>query len=420
VDDNAFKNPSREKEPSDTRELTPDVQPLPPADYVTTEAQLDVIGYFDAGYKRRFPQPKEQKTIALSQGRTVNIVPSAKYGYPNTEDLDILRGFEKICAKRVRMLKKFRKGKVVERPTLDLPITYSTRELLIASGKKPSARDWQAVRDWAHRHVSTGIEGELYDAKSERYQRLSTHFFRIVYATGDPLPDGDPSQQHQVWPEAWWLRNFYYHYTTRRDHSLHQRLRKPIARNLYPLLDQAWYATDGQPYAKLYSDLATHFALTVHKHLSLIKQQLDPAHRDLQANGFLERWEYRRAADGMGFVITYWPGPKWRTDQQTRKQRRLFPIDTPHDPSPDYSSPEENHDLADLLSRIQQWTGDTHSDPFWRQQISLHGLGCTSIWFADAQDADRNGNIKTTRAAYLADLLTKRCPRHSRPRAAHA
>ena len=72
---------------------------LPP-EYIPAEQNLENIGYFSAGYKRKFPTTlKEAKTIAIvSSGieRQIKIIPSS-YGYPHSEDFDLYRAFLKIC-----------------------------------------------------------------------------------------------------------------------------------------------------------------------------------------------------------------------------------------------------------------------------------------------------------------------------------
>jgi hypothetical protein len=91
---------------------------------------------------------------------------------------------------------------------------------------------------------------------------------------------------------------------------------------LYPLLETGWYASEGQPYKKRYGALCDEFLLTTHRYLSQVKQQLDPAHAELQAAGFLAKHEYRKAREGQDWTITYWPGRKFFADHQTRPARR--------------------------------------------------------------------------------------------------
>ena len=60
------------------------------SEYVAAEQNLETIGFFSARYTR--PSLREEKNlskiVALSDGRNIEIVPAAKYGFPNAEDLD--------------------------------------------------------------------------------------------------------------------------------------------------------------------------------------------------------------------------------------------------------------------------------------------------------------------------------------------
>ena len=100
------------------------------------------------------------------------------------------------------------------------------------------------------------------------------------------------------------------------------QLRKPIAKSLYTLLENGWYAADGKPYAKSYAALCDEFLLTNHRHFSLIKQQLDPSHKELQRLELIETWEYRKAARGNDYIIIYYPGKKFFRDVQEKDTRR--------------------------------------------------------------------------------------------------
>jgi len=125
-----------------------------------------------------------------------------------------------------------------------------------------------------------------------------------------------------VWPAPWFLSNFYFNYYRRVDLAFHQRLTRPIAKGLYPLLETGWFASGGS-FAKRYVDLCAHLFIQFQPHLSLVKQQLDPAHEELRREEFLESWEYisGKEATWTG-VIRWWPGKKWLSEQETRRSKK--------------------------------------------------------------------------------------------------
>src|SRR5262245_9786730 len=135
-------------------------------EYVPAELNLETIGFFSAGYKRRYPtEPHEAKVVNLGTQRQIRIVPST-YGYPNSEDLDLYRAFLKICDEHATVEENHGAGAVERRPRLKLPICFSTKRLLQYAGYKKNAQILRRVQDWIKRGVITGIEGGIYEAKT--------------------------------------------------------------------------------------------------------------------------------------------------------------------------------------------------------------------------------------------------------------
>lgn len=295
-----------------------------PAEYVPAEQNLETIGYFSAGYKRRYPKkPMEAKVLTLGPQRQVRIVPST-YGYPNSEDLDFYRAFLKICHEQTTLVARGRNGHRTLHPHLQLPIGFHTRELIRNTGREKSARELEAVREWIERSTFTGIKGELYRAKIKEFDAafggsLFSQFVRV----GEKTRTGKVADRNYVWLAPWFLSNYYYHYFRRVDLAFHCRLRKAIAKTLYPLLDTGWYAAQGKPYAKRYADLCAILFIPTYRDVSRVKQQLDPSHEELKREGFLAAWEYLLDRHGKWTrVIRWWPGPKWFHDQEQRKLRQ--------------------------------------------------------------------------------------------------
>src|SRR5262249_29150382 len=149
-------------------------------------------------------------------------------------------------------------------------------------------------RQWFKRMTLTGIEGAIYRAKKKDYDDgfVGTVFSQVV-RTGEAMRNSKPADTNYVWLSPWFLSNYYYRHTRPLDFTFYKQLRKPIAKSLYTLLENGWYAAEGKPYAKNYSALCNEFLLQQFVHISRIKQQLDPSHRELQALELIESWEYR-------------------------------------------------------------------------------------------------------------------------------
>src|SRR5262245_61697893 len=294
-----------------------------PEDYIAAEQNIETIGYFSASYKRKYPQkPNEAKEIILGPERHVRIVPST-YGYPNCEDQDFYRAFLKVCSIQAIALERHRDGVTTRHPQLPVPIGFSTNRILRYAGKGDSARNREAVRKWVKRSAATMLEGGLLLSKT-RYlnHEFGGQLFSQYVLVGEKLRTGRRADMNYVWPAPWFLSNFYYNYYRRVDLAFHQRLTRPIAKGLYPLLETGWYASGGS-FAKRYADLCAHLFIQQHTHLSLVKQQLEPAHEELKREEFLATWEYVLGKDDCWTrVIRWWPGKKWLTDQEGRKVRR--------------------------------------------------------------------------------------------------
>jgi len=264
--------------PSDEHRLLPLAVPqaemLLPPEYVQAEAFLEVSGYFTPSsnrIKHIYTKEKKIREYVDAQGtkRTIKTKISANHelGLPITSDLDYYRTFLKICDEIVDREGRFQ-----------LPIAVPTSTLIRYAGKKESAKEWKEVKLWFERMTLTGIRGAIYRAKKKDFDEgfVGTVFSQVVMK-GEPLRNGKMANTNYVWLSPWFLSNYYYRYTHPLDFAFYKRLRKPIAKSLYTLLENGWYAAEGKPYAKSYRALCEEFLLTHHRYLSDLKQQLDPS-----------------------------------------------------------------------------------------------------------------------------------------------
>jgi hypothetical protein len=306
--------------------------------------------------------------VRLSDNRTIEILPSKKYGLPNAEDLDFYRAFLKICFERVRLVKvETEDGRVVYHPELPVPIGFSSRELTVKANKKWSGRTNRAVREWIERLNSTAIHGAMFSAKERKYDvRIGLEpLFRQYVHVGHPMHDGQLAPQNYVWPAQWFLDNYYYLYTRPIDLKFHHRLTCSIAKALYPLLDAGWYASDGSPYTKRYNDLCTLLDIQPYRQASRVQQQLDPSHHELVREKFLASYDYPVDESGSWTgTIRWWPGAKWLYDQEMRQRpKRIAAV--PQVPVPVLEEQTRTRDVSPqmalpLPSKVEQQIGQIH------------------------------------------------------------
>jgi hypothetical protein len=295
-------------------------------DYVPAEQNLETIGYFSARYARRALDEKQKsKVVVLSDSRHIEIVPSMKYGFPNAEDLDFYRAFLKICDEKAQLVKVDVDGQTVLRPRLPSPVGFSSRELIAKAGRTKNGRGHSAVRSWIERLNSTTIHGELFNARERKYDvRIGLEpLFRKYVHVGRPMPDGEIASLNFVWLADWFVENYFYLYSRPVDLKFHHRLTRSISKALYPLLDNGWFAANGHPYTKRYTDLCTLLDIQAYQQLSRVQQQLDPSNEELQREKFIASYDYPADADGRWTgTVRWWPGPKWIYDQEQRKRRK--------------------------------------------------------------------------------------------------
>lgn len=298
--------------------ISAEKKPTLPAksDFVNGETNLEVIGYFDASYKRRFLQPREKKTVSLSHGRVIHFIPSSTYGLPNAEDQDFYRAFQKILEEYWQAHPDWMNKD---------PIVFPTYKLLRYAKKKVSGRDWKAVHDWVHRQEFTGIEGSVFLGKKKGYAKGSVGgMFTKALTKGEELPDGKKAEMNYIWLASWYAANIREnHYTTLLDRSIHFDFKKATAKVLSPILFYRWYATNGAPAPFAYSSLAQRLGLPPQKYLAKIKHQLDSGHQEMNKTGILAEWNYEQSADGKDWNIIYAPGQAYFAYQKERRARRL-------------------------------------------------------------------------------------------------
>ena len=209
---------------------------------ILAEVFLETLGFFTPSSKRIRGIYTKEKTVgerveADGTTRLITTTISANHalGLPITADLDYYRAFLKILTDTLEDAGRLR-----------LPLAVPTRHLLRFAGKTDSLTTRREVRAFLKKMVLTGIEGGVYRAKTHDFtEGFVTTVFRQVVLRGETLRSGQRADTNYVWPASWFLANYLRGYVRRVDLDFHNRLRKPIAKALYPLLATGWYASGG-------------------------------------------------------------------------------------------------------------------------------------------------------------------------------
>src|SRR4051812_13722074 len=104
---------------------------LPERTYVPAEMNLESIGFFSAGFKRRYSEPNKPKVVNLGDGRQVKIYASP-LGYPNSTDLDFYRALLKIADENTHLVFRIEENirKVFHPQFREIPLRFSTNQLI--------------------------------------------------------------------------------------------------------------------------------------------------------------------------------------------------------------------------------------------------------------------------------------------------
>jgi len=298
---------------------------------VRSEAQLDTIGYYEAGYHRRFPTKQTTRTVQLGDNRTISIIPTAHYGYPNTLDFDYHKAIEVLIEENTDWREIFdqKQQQLVQRPRVKQPLRVSTRRLIRLSNRTETGQERKNVRDFLDRHTGTLLKGNLYLKRENRTHQegFTVTIFNKIFHRGDEMRDGRVAEMNYIWLSDWYLSNFCNGYYKQTNLRLHQSLTKQYAKNLYPHFDRGFTATKGNPWHKRYTDFCQLLGVPIQKTLSRVKQQLGPSLDELKNRAFLKSWKIEKTTDGKDFTIFATPGELWLQDHNMRpKNTDILPL----------------------------------------------------------------------------------------------
>ena len=301
-----------------------------PQEFVKAEKNLEYLGFFTPSTKRTkekidekvisFTTTVERKKVKVS----VTILPSAKYGLPDTSDLDKYRAFQKILGNEL-----IKNGKISN------PIAFTSADLIEAmgisrgnnAGKAYSGRLHKEIEDWLMKMKVTDIqsEGAVWLARRKKRVTDTVNVFQRVVSYGDELEGGTVADCHYVWLSDWQLENINEFYLLSIDYDLHRQLRKPIAKSILPHLQIGFYASGGT-YTKRYDALCQFLGIKNHRKFSYIKRQLEPSFKDLKEKRFLADWDYKENKIHQTYNVTWQAGDRFYEMQELLREReeKLF------------------------------------------------------------------------------------------------
>lgn len=279
------------------------------------EKNLNSLGFFTPA-KHRGAKSREKVVVFRRElnGKTIEaqatILPSAKYGLPTTADLDKYLAFHKLLEQM-----RNRVGEISN------PVGFTSTQLLTVLGIKDAGNNYQDIHEWLQRMTLTGInsKGIVYMARRKTWVSDTFHVFDRIVTMGSTLPDGTAADKNYVWLSDWQLENINSNYLLPIDLDTYRKLRNQIAKILVPLLQVWLYASRAEGrFEKRYPELCEILDIVCHKHLSLIRRQLEPSLTELTDHGYLAAWSIEPTVDGREFKLVAAHGEKFYRDQKIR------------------------------------------------------------------------------------------------------
>jgi hypothetical protein len=287
-----------------------------PRDVLRVERNLNAIGYFTPRRNRPKENSKEVTLFRTEAGvrlqATARILAQEDYGLPITADQDKFYAFTKILETARKRIGR-----------IDNPVAFSSSEILKLLGRKHGGSSYEEIDQWLDRMVSTTIvsKGALYLAGRKKFAKDTFHVFDRVIRVGEELPDGSVAGQVYVVMSGWLLANFDDNYVLPIDYELYRELKRPISKALVPQLQIWFYANRNNTRGtieKRYAHLSELLSIRGSKHLSKIRETLDPSLAELKTHRLIHQWTYEETADGTDYKLVLSPGERFMTERQAR------------------------------------------------------------------------------------------------------
>jgi hypothetical protein len=130
----------------------------------------------------------------------------------------------------------------------------------------------------------------------------------------------------------------------------------------------------------------------------------------LQKLQLIQTWEYHKTANGLDYIVTYYPGQKFFYDQKQKDTRRDLAaqietgkLEVPAEPP----QPTLIDSSQMILSDILDTCGDHKNEPSYRKIVATYSEPLIRMALSETRQAHREGRILKTKGAYFTDTLKR-------------
>ncbi len=342
----------------------------------------------------------------------IELMPSAKWGYPTVLDLEYFRAFE-----RALTMMWEREGMVPD------VLRISGRELIRLTGRTPNGDRQQEVREFLDRLSGLVLQEHRKNSKGRRAE-TGVHIFERI--DREEMSAGERTEgqwTHQIRLADWYwanLNNFHCHI---QDQRLFWELQRDLTKLLYQHLHALFRVGRGAA-SESYAELSMNLSLKRLRAISEIRRQLKPAHDELLKLGFLGNWSLElMSSQTKEYIVVWEAGPTWHeVYQQEREKLReiergpvrevIVQQDEARKFGLDIS--EETEDRTYALKEIYDFVGyrDQAYEPFWKKVIDSFSRSIRHRVMAEVRELALSRRIRTTRARALVAAFQREGKKH--------
>ncbi len=417
--------------------VTPDLI-LPPLgqsapQYLLRERILGSMHFWSANTSsRRVKKPVHEKEMVryiwrdgMIRKMTLVAYSSGDLGFPTAVDFEFFLAFESLLLYRVRT-----------NHYLDLVVRFQGQEVIERAKKDGGGRSYQELSRCLLR--MKGLMIGIGSGKTDKDQQVHTksrrptfmNIFSSLTLPGSVNSEGLVMDGYELVLQEWYRDSLLAGNCFVVDHGLFQNVKGHITKILHQFLSHLFYLGSGSA-MQSYSELVEGFELTRYTAISLVRQQLGPAHDELMSRQFLRSWDIVAVKDSKPkeFMLMWEAGPAWRQAEKQLLEQRAFyeigdersfvkPTDEYTDPmlliadaQTEHHSPEEQAASgAKLLHLILELSGrrkDPHIwEKVWRRAIET--IPHVMIWRRIHEVKDRLARKERINSgSYLYDLVKR-------------
>lgn len=330
---------------------------------------------------------------------------SINYQYPGPFDRNVHKAIEEIINELP--------------PPVTNPIGFSVYELCQRMGiTTQGGQNYRKVKEALKTVVATTIEskGTFYSKGKKNWVNDIFHLYDRIIFKGEQLPNGEVADKNYLFLGSWYLDSINSRYVKPLDYKYYKSLKRTIAQRLYELLGVKFYRVLQSETTFLnyrYSTLCQLLPITTQKHFSLVRQQLQPAHKELIQTGFLEKVDWKDMEGEGDWVLHYYPGAR----AEEERQKFGMPLDEPAlETEPEQlglplpaTAEKDEFEVQSLVKEMLQVLGDEQSKSFYTKIARLAPSTVIYRCLSEVKDEWRREMVRTTKGAVFTDKVKRYC-----------